>query len=78
MDAPGERFYMDVKKLVCLLACSTFLIHCGQRSNGGDPAFKKSGQEICQDSVLQGEYLVHWKNGEVTVEHSDSDEAFID
>ncbi len=70
---------MDVKKTFFLSCLSLFLINCDRGSTtSGSSNFNKAGSAECENQSKKGEYLVHWKNGDITVEHFDDDEAFLE
>lgn len=71
---------MDVKKHLLLGALALIIANCNQNhspSSESLPKFSKASSSECSRNSLQGEYLVYWKNGEITVERSESDESFI-
>ena len=73
-----ERLYMDVKQISLILCISLFIINCDKRSPAQDNSFRKTGTPGCEDATYSGEYLVHWKSGEVTVEKYVDDESFLE
>ncbi len=70
---------MDVIKPLILVSLSLFLINCDQRSaTNPKSSFTKTGTPGCDNQSIKGEYLVHWKNGDITVEHAEDDETFVE
>jgi subtilisin family serine protease len=78
MDAL-ERFDMDVGKSVFFALLCLLLVNCDDRPPAETSSqFKKTTNPGCEGQSIQGEYLVHWKNGAVTVEHASDDHQFQD
>ncbi len=71
---------MDVVKTLRVFLLLFFVVACDNRDNNpstDESTFIKAEREECDGASLNGEYLVHWKNGDVTIERAENDEAFI-
>lgn len=60
-----------------IVSLSLILSACASQSSD-EPVFKKAEGYVCTERVIPNEYLVHYKNGDIEVVHSESDEAFIE
>ena len=70
-----ERTDMDVKKWLAFISFP-LLINCSPEppKNQG---FFKSTVPNCDQQIIQGEYMVRWKDGHVSIEQAKNDSAFI-
>lgn len=69
---------MDVVRIL-VLASLLVLAACDSRKEAsGTGQFIKAEKKLCGSQHIQGEYLVHWVSGEVSVVHSDSEESFVE
>lgn len=72
-----EGLHMNVKKIVLLFGLLVLFTNCdNNKSSGSRDNFIKTDTPTCADNVYRGEYLVHWQNGDITVEKSENDETF--
>ncbi|MCB0377653.1 MAG: S8 family serine peptidase [Bdellovibrionales bacterium] len=69
---------MDVRKLLGLVFVLIITANCQGNKRVGSDQFKRSSQPQCDDQARPGEYLVQWKNGDVTIENFSDDESFIE
>lgn len=69
---------MDVLLRFSVIFLSPFLIQCSNNKVAAPSSqFIKSGNPDCGSREVKGQYLVHWKNGDITVEDYEDDETFI-
>jgi subtilisin family serine protease len=69
---------MDVKKIMWLFCLPFFVANCNKEAPQTTETFQKAETDECQEAQIQGEYLVHWKNGQVSIESFPDDESFIE
>lgn len=70
---------MDVTVKLLMLLSSLLLIQCNSKQEAAPSSkFVKSGSLGCDEQAISGEYLVVWKNGQVSVEHFSSDKEFVE
>ena len=72
-----EREYMEVFKKVSILVAIFALVACDNSPAPTDNQFVKSNDPICDGQRVEGEYLVHWKSGKITVEKSMTEDSFV-
>ena len=54
------------------------MVNCSKNeSSGGSDVFKRTDTVSCEGKAIEGEYLVRWKDGSISVEHFDNDKKFI-
>ena len=70
---------MNVVKRLSLLFVCLYLVACDKNddSSAATP-FIKSDRQNCDDQQVKGEYLVYWKNGQISVESAPSEGEFIE
>lgn len=68
---------MDVLKSLVFVCLMLLLVQCDNNRDEGGSQFIKSGSPQCDDLKVSGEYLVRWKNGNVTVEKYPDDKSFV-
>ena len=70
---------MDVLKRYSCAFFLVLVVGCDNQSKSDqNPQFVKSQVDECVDQELKGEYLVRWKNGDITVEKSMNENMFIE
>ena len=66
---------MDVKKAVSFIFFP-LLINCTPEAPPPS-TFQKSSLPRCDEQVIQGEYIVNWKDGRTTIETAENDKKFF-
>lgn len=68
---------MIKNNFILIVFLSLFLSACASQSSD-EPVFKKAEGYVCTERVIPNEYLMHYKNGDIEIVHSESDEAFLE
>lgn len=66
---------MDVKKFL-ISFCLPLLISCAPEAPK-NTGFQKSTIPNCDQQIIQGEYMVRWKDGHTSIERAQNDNKFI-
>ncbi len=70
---------MDVVKTLLLSLFLLAVVACGSDENtSSQDQFKKSQKPSCQNREIKGEYLVHWKSGQISIVNSENEKKFVD
>ncbi len=72
-----QVFGMDVFKKLILIPLSFLALACGQKGPATHVLFF-TGDTSCKSYLVQKEYLVSWENGDITVEKSVNEKAFVE
>lgn len=73
-----ERVDMDVGKTLGFtlpLMSFLFLSACGYEMNSSSVGGVNKATDLCAGSAIPNKYIVHWKDGTRSIEHSSGDEA---